>query len=222
MPERDDDVGFDEVTRAFHDLYCRSGRWEKTYFLGTPIIKCPLDLWVYQEIISEQRSRPDVIVETGTMLGGSAHFMAWVLDQVGSDSGRVLTIDNRDLEGRPQHPRISYLTGSSTEQEIVARVRESIEPGERVMVVLDSKHHRDHVLAELRAYAPLVTEGNYLIVEDTNLNSWREFEPGPLEAVREYLAEDESFSIDRSREKFMMTFNPNGYLLKGPAETAPS
>jgi cephalosporin hydroxylase len=214
-PSSDDDrdVGFDDVTRAFHDLYCRGGVWQDTFWRGTPTIKCPLDLWVYQEIIFDKSTRPDVIVETGTMLGGSAHFMAWVLDLVGS--GRVITIDNRDLGGRPQHPRIQYLTGSSIDAEIVARVRASIGPDERVMVVLDSRHLRDHVIAELREYGPLVTKGNYLIVEDTNLNSWRaEVAPGPLEAVREYLEEDGSFTIDRSREKFMMTFNPNGYLLK--------
>jgi cephalosporin hydroxylase len=207
------DVGFDDVTRAFHDLYCRGGVWKDTFWLGTPVIKCPLDLWIYQEIIVDTKTRPDLIIETGTMRGASAHFMAWVFDLVGS--GRVITIDNRDLDGRPQHPRIQYLTGSSIDEEIVMRVRDSVERDERVMVVLDSRHHRDHVIAELRAYAPLVTTGNYLIVEDTNVNSWRqEFEPGPLEAVREYLEEDGSFEIDRGREKFMMTFNPNGYLLK--------
>jgi cephalosporin hydroxylase len=207
------DVGFDDVTRAFHDLYCRGGVWKDTFWLGTPVIKCPLDLWIYQEIIMDLETRPDLIVETGTMRGASAHFMAWIFDLVGS--GRVITIDNRDLDGRPRHPRIEYLTGSSIDEEIVARVRGSVVPGERVMVVLDSRHHRDHVIAELRAYASLVTKGNYLIVEDTNVNSWRpEFEPGPLEAVREYLEEDDSFTIDRSQEKFMMTFNPNGYLVK--------
>jgi cephalosporin hydroxylase len=207
------DVGFDDVTRAFHDLYCRGGVWKDTFWLGTPVIKCPLDLWIYQEILMDLETRPDLIVETGTMRGASAHFMAWIFDLVGS--GRVITIDNRDLDGRPRHPRIEYLTGSSIDEEIVARVRGSVVPGERVMVVLDSRHHRDHVIAELRAYAPLVTKGNYLIVEDTNVNSWRpEFEPGPLEAVREYLEEDDSFTIDRSQEKFMMTFNPNGYLVK--------
>jgi cephalosporin hydroxylase len=128
----------------------------------------------------------------------------------------VITIDNRDIDGRPQHPRITYLTGSSVDPDVVARVRESVQPNERVMVVLDARHHHDHVLEELRAYGPLVTAGNYMIVEDTNLNSWRDdVAPGPLEAVRDYLAEDRSFTIDRSREKFKMTFNPNGYLVKG-------
>ncbi len=215
LPSADDptDVGFEPTVRRFHDLYCQSPErtWQNTFWLGTPLIKCPLDLWIYQEILHDEQSRPDVIVETGTLRGGSAHFMACILDMIGS--GKVITIDNRDVEGRPQHARITYLTGSSVAPQIVTAVEEAIRPRERVMVILDSKHHRDHVLAELNAYAHLVTEGNYLIVEDTNINSWRnEVEPGPLEALREFLSENDDFAIDRSKERFMMTFAPSGYL----------
>jgi cephalosporin hydroxylase len=222
LPPEDDprNVGFDPIVRRFHDLYCQRPEqtWQNTFWLGTPLIKCPLDLWIYQEILYDEASRPDVIVETGTLKGGSAHFMACILDLIGS--GRVITIDNRDVEGRPQHPRITYLTGSSTAPQIVATVREQIRPEERVMVVLDSKHHRDHVLAELEAYAGLVTGGNYLIVEDTNINSWRDqVEPGPLEALREFLRENDDFEIDRSKERFMMTFAPGGYLRRKRVES---
>ncbi len=209
------DVGFEEHVRRFHDLYCQSPErtWKNTFWLGVPLIKCPLDLWIYQEILYDEGTRPDLIVETGTMRGGSAHFLASIMDVVGS--GRIVTVDNRFLEERPQHPRITYLTGSSTDPDIVRRVREAVEPGERVMVILDSKHDKEHVLGELEAYADLVTEGNYLIVEDTNINSWRGYyKPGPLEAVREFLSRDDSFVIDRSRERLMMTFNPSGYLLR--------
>ena len=83
------------------------------------------------------------------------------------------------------------------------------------MVVLDSDHHRDHVLAELRTYSALVTPGSYLIVEDTNINGHPvrpEFGPGPMEAVDEFLRESPDFAIDPEREKFFLTFNPRGFL----------
>jgi cephalosporin hydroxylase len=93
-------------------------------------------------------------------------------------------------------------------------------PEDRVLVILDSDHSRDHVLEEMRMYADLVTPDSYLIVEDTNVNGhpvFPEFGPGPMEAVDAFLAERSDFIIDRSREKLLMTFNPGGYLKKaGP------
>jgi cephalosporin hydroxylase len=198
-----------QAVRQFHTYYYP--RFRQTYWFGVRTWKCPLDLWIYQEILFE--TRPDLVIETGTNMGGSAHFFACVLDQLGD--GRVLTIDVRDLDGRPSHPRITYLTGSSVDREIVARASESLRPGEKVMAVLDSNHHKEHVLSELRAYSRIVTVGQYLIVEDTNLNGrpvLPEYGPGPHEAVQEFLAEDRRFEVDRSREKFMMTFNPGGFL----------
>jgi len=84
-------------------------------------------------------------------------------------------------------------------------------------VILDSDHSRDHVLDELRLYAPLVTSGSYVIVEDTNINGHPvlpQFGPGPMEALDEFLRESDEFSIDDQREKFFLTFNPRGFLLK--------
>jgi cephalosporin hydroxylase len=84
-----------------------------------------------------------------------------------------------------------------------------------VMVVLDSDHSAAHVLDELRAYAPLVTPGSYLVVEDTNINGhpvFDSFGPGPTEAVTKFLDESSAFVVDRSREKFLLTFNPSGWL----------
>lgn len=201
--------------RDFHRLYYESKdrTWGNTSWLGQPSLKCPLDLWIYQEILFERR--PDLIVECGTFLGASAHFLACMCDLVGN--GRVITIDilERELDRRPRHPRIEYRTGSTTAPEIVAGVKEAIQPGERVMVVLDSNHRKDHVLGELRAYSPLITPGDYLVVEDTNVNGHpvvTHHGPGPMEAVEEFIAGNDEFFIDESREKFFMTFNPRGWL----------
>ena len=85
----------------------------------------------------------------------------------------------------------------------------------RILVILDSDHSRGHVLEEMRCYGPLVSRNSYMVVEDSNLNGhpvmphWGE---GPLEAIRDFLKENDKFEIDRSREKFYMTFNPSGYL----------
>jgi cephalosporin hydroxylase len=209
----------DEIVRRFNTLYCKQGgrTWLKTYWLGHPVVKCPLDLWIYQEIVFEKR--PDVIVETGTAAGGSAHFLACMCDLVGN--GRVITVDIKGTPyqekwERPSHPRITYLTGRSVAPEILSSIRGSIGDSKTVMVILDSNHTKRYVLAELAEYAPLVSPGHYLVVEDTNINYWSDFGPGPAEAVEEFLPTDAGaqFEVDRSREKFMMSFNPGGYLLR--------
>jgi cephalosporin hydroxylase len=202
------------AVRAFHLLYRDGKRLDKqTWWRGHRVIKCPLDLWVYQEII--QDIKPDLLIETGTMYGGSAYYLASIMDLAGT--GEVLTIDRNHREGRPQHPRITYLTGSSSDPEIVAQAARRAEGKQTVMVVLDSNHKAFHVLDELRAYHRLVTPGSYLVVEDTNINGHPvepTFGPGPMEALEEFLQENDDFAVDDGREKFMLTFNPRGWLRK--------
>lgn len=207
------DAESSEIVNRFHSLFYYSGddTWGNSTWLGVTAFKCPLDLWIYQELLV--RTRPDVIVECGTSYGGGAYFLASICDLLGS--GRIITIDNEDREDRPRHPRITYLAGSSLAPETITAVRESIGDDETAMVILDSDHARDHVLRELRAYAPLVKQGHYLIVEDTNVNGHPvcpEFGPGPMEAVEKFLAEEGTFVIDSSCEKFFVTFNPRGFL----------
>ncbi len=200
------------IIDPFHRLYYDSGIWMNTYWLGVPIQKCPLDMWIYQELIYELK--PDLIVESGTADGGSAYYLASLCDLI--HKGRIMSIDIV-AKTRPQHPRVSYLTGSSVSEEIYNAVRASIQPGERVMVILDSDHSYEHVLNELRIYAPLVTAGSYLIVEDTNINGnpvFPGFGPGPMESLQQFLAENKGFVVDKSREKFFMTFFPDGFLKK--------
>jgi cephalosporin hydroxylase len=203
------------VVRRFHDLYYRKpGRtWANTFWRGVRVMKCPLDLWVYQELIFE--TRPDVIVETGTAFGGSALFLGDMCEIVGH--GHVITIDIKATP-RPEHPRVRYVTGDSVASETFSAVTDGIGEDDSVMVILDSLHRRHHVIAELRLYGGLVRKGHYLIAEDTNFNLALAVlekgppRPGPLEAVHEFLAEQDRFEIDRSREKFFMTQNMSGYL----------
>jgi cephalosporin hydroxylase len=197
------------VSRA-HEVFYASNAWTQATWLGSQALKNPLDLWVYQEIMAE--TRPDVVVETGTYRGGSAHFLASVCDLLGS--GEVVSIDIEPLrEDYPQHPRITYLAGrSSTDAGVLAEVSERVE-GRRTLIVLDSDHSQGHVEAELDAYAPLVPVGCYLIVEDSNIGQIRkDLMPGPRQAIETFLAGRSDFEIDREREKFLITFNPSGYL----------
>jgi cephalosporin hydroxylase len=214
------DPSIRETVNDFAVRYFEEGNqtWHNTYWLGTRVLKLPLDLWVYQELLV--RERPDVIVESGTFTGGSALYLASICDLIGT--GRVITIDIEAWDGaQPQHDRITYVRGSSTDPEVIAGVRASIDPEESVMVILDSEHQRDHVLAELRGWSPAVTPGQYLIVEDTMINGnpvepgWG---PGPKEAVEAFLAETDDFEVDTYMEKFLFTWHPGGYLRRRSRE----
>ena len=197
------------VARA-HDVLYRSNAWTDATWLGAQALKNPLDLWVYQEIMVE--TQPDLVVETGTYRGGSAFFLASICDLLGA--GEVVSIDIEPVrDDYPAHPRITYLGGrSSTDPGVVAEVRGRA-AGKRTLIVLDSDHSQAHVEAELAEYGPLVPLGGYVIVEDSNIGKIRkDLLPGPLEAVEAFLSRTDEFEIDRTREKFLITFNPSGYL----------
>lgn len=207
-------VGDSRTIANFEKLFYYRGErtWNDSHWLGVPVQKSPTDLMTYQEILYD--TKPDVLVEAGTFKGGSALFFASLMDLL--NKGRVVTIDVANY-GRPTHPRITYLQGFSTAPDVVAAVKGQIRAGDVVMVVLDSDHSYANVLAELRAYSPLVTKGAYLVVEDTILNGHPvlpDVGPGPWEAVDEFFTTDSRFVRDRAREKYLMTFNPGGFLRK--------
>lgn len=205
----------DQFHRLYFDARAFNMTWRNTFWMGHPVLKCPLDLWQYQEILHDLR--PDLVVETGTAYGGSALFLAHVLDVLGQ--GQVWTVDVEPRSGRPEHPRITYLAGSSVDPAVVSRIAGQAERSRVVVVILDSDHRRDHVLAELRTLGPFVTPGSFLIVEDTNLNGHPvepDYGPGPMEAVDRFLAERGDFDVDRRWEKFFLTFSPRGYLRRKP------
>lgn len=200
---------------AFHEVYYYNRLWEQAHWFGVPTWKCPLDLWVVQEILAE--TKPDVIVECGTALGGSAMYFASICRLAGY--GRIISIDVKDPVGLPSDPLVEYVQGSSTDPETLERVRARITPNERVMLVLDSLHSEAHVREELELWGGLVSPGCYCVVEDTNINGhpvYTDYEPdagpGAYEAVEGYLATTDRFVRDPGREKLLLTFNPGGFL----------
>lgn len=201
------------VLDAFHIWYQEHNEstYNDTRWLGVETQQCPLDMFIYQELFYEVK--PDVLVEAGTYKGGSSYFFSSIFDLLGK--GRVLTIDIEDYPNKPQHPRVQFFLGSSTSESTLSRIKDAIRPGEKVMVILDSDHHKPHVLKEITLYSALVSPGSYLIVQDTHFNGHPilpKFGPGPWEAVEEFLKTNNDFVVDLSREKFGMTFNPHGYL----------
>ncbi|MGF1661149.1 MAG: CmcI family methyltransferase [Kineosporiaceae bacterium] len=206
------------VIDAFHRIYYdearfRGGTWHLLTWRGVRVWKLPFDLWQYQEILHELR--PDLIVECGTAFGGSALFLADVCEAIGN--GRVLSIDIEPQADLPEHPRIEYVHGSSVDPAVLDRVRGEAAGAGTVMVVLDSDHSRDHVLAECRAYGEIVTPGSYLVVEDTDVNGhpvFPEHGPGPMEAAVTFLAENDDFEHDVQRDKLLFSQNPQGWLRK--------
>ncbi len=202
-----------DIANLFHQIYYNSGVWRQTYYFGHQILKCPLDMWIYQELITQ--IKPDVIIETGTYRGASALYMAHLCDLIGN--GEIITIDIEAHENQPKHPRIRYMIGSSLEPVIIDQVKEFIKNKSKVMVVLDSDHTMQHVAQELKLFGPMVTPGSYLIVEDSNINGHpvrSDYGPGPLEAIADFVRENKEFMVDYEREKFFVTYNPCGYLKK--------
>lgn len=207
-----------KLVHDFEQLYYNEDSWRHAKWLGIHAAQNPNDAWAIQEIICEVK--PDFIVEAGTLNGGSALLWATVLEQVNPD-GRIITIDIEDgINDAKQVPifqrKVDFLLGSSTDPEILAQIAERVKD-HRTLVILDSDHRKEHVLKELKAYGPMVSPGSYLIVQDTNragypLSIGDANGQGPMEAVEEFLVNNEQFKPDRSREKFVFTEQPKGFL----------
>ena len=206
----------DHLVNDFIKLYHSSGIHYRTRWLGIPTLENPCDMWAIQEIITE--TKPDFIIETGTYKGGGAVFYASIL-QNSNPAGKVITVDIK-----PQYDeaaklklfqdRVEFIEGSSVSDEVISRIAERVK-GAKVMVTLDSDHHMTHVLNELRLYSKFVSPGSYLIVQDTSHNGHplkTAYGKGPMEALMEFLKENKDFERDQSREKFLLTFHPGGYL----------
>ncbi len=206
-----------EFATVFHDL--KEQTFATTTWLGVPLVKTPPDMVVLQQIIVE--TRPELIVETGVYVGGSAMLFASIQEALGID-GKVIAVDVDLSFVHEQGPRATR--GSSCSRaappipEIVSQIRAAAK-GKRTMVDLDSDHRAHHVLEELRTYSDLVSPNCYLVVED----SWfggrpvrEDAIPGPSEALDAWLAEEPPFELDRWRERYLLTQNPRGYLRRMP------
>lgn len=183
---------------------------------GIPVMKNPLDLMVYMEIIQE--TRPDIIIEIGTAFGGSALFFRYMLNMFGALDSYVISVDITDERRKVDaYPGIIFITGDSNDLETIEMVRDYLDPYYDVMIAHDGNHNKENVLKDLRAYGPLVTPGQYFVVEDGIQDTYKgmpcsDGSPGPLAAVEEFLKENSTFTQDRWRERFMITYNPGGYL----------
>lgn len=202
-------------------------------WLGRPIIQYPQDIVAMQELIFSVQ--PDLIIETGIAHGGSLILYASLLElsaiMGGPQNAHILGIDidirahNREaIEAHPmfQRGRITMFEGSSISSEMIAKVHSFAAPYKRIMVLLDSNHTHDHVLAELQAYAPLTAQGSYCVVFDTVIENMpanaypdRSWEKGnnPMTAVDAYLQEHATFEIDTMMDaKLLISVAPRGYL----------
>jgi cephalosporin hydroxylase len=181
--------------------------------MGVRALKNPFDAWIYQEIIYDVK--PDVIVEIGSAEGGSTLYFANLLDILGK--GMVISIDIDRSKYGVKHDRIVVITGDSSSQEVIAKITKLCH-GKCVLVVHDGDHHREQVLKDLRSYSKLVSVNSYFIVEDSivdlfkpgdGLGQWYE---GPLKAIEQFISETSNFVVDKERERYILTYNPKGFL----------
>ncbi|MBU1912063.1 MAG: cephalosporin hydroxylase family protein [Candidatus Omnitrophica bacterium] len=206
--------------------------YSRPTFLGVRSMQFPSDNWVAQEIIYE--IKPDFILEIGTAEGGTALFYATILEKV-NEQGKVITVSrdspdewrkrvdekmkkysHKEVIGQKNIPKayeykiwkekIIFIEGNSEDPRIVDRVTKMIE-GRKVFILLDSLKKKNHVLKNLSHYALPVAAGSYVMVHDTAT-------PEAYEAVQEFVKANDNFQIDRSRERFLVTLSPSGFLKK--------
>lgn len=223
-----------EAFNIISDVWLRAG-WDNKHvytftWLGRPIIQLPEDMFRLQEVI--HTLRPDVIVETGVAHGGSLVFYASLCKAM--DCGRVIGVD---VEIRPHNraaieshflsPLITLVEGSSIDPSVVEIVRSQIAPGERVMVLLDSCHTKEHVMAELEAYSGLISPGSYIVAMDGIMEkvvggprtqpdwSWNNPRQAALEFVRahpEFTIEEPAFAFNESNISERVTYWPSAFI----------
>jgi cephalosporin hydroxylase len=225
-------AGFELIS----DLWLTTGwgmRYSYTFsWLGRPIIQLPEDMLRIQEVI--HAIAPDVIIECGIAHGGSLIFYASLLKVIGDGEGRVVGVDidirahnRRAIEDHALAPAITLIEGSSIEPATVAAVAACVKPGDKVLVLLDSNHTRDHVLAELRLYAPLVSVGSYIVAADGVMAALTDVPGGqpswgsdnPTAAAKDFIAERDDFILETPGFEFSeselsepITYWPGGYL----------
>jgi len=202
-------------------------RWiHQNTWMGEPLLNLPQDMFAIQDII--WRTRPEFVIEVGVAWGGGMLFEAMLLEILGGQ--KVIGIDifiPPDLRQRlSTHGKLSerlvLIEGGSTSADTLAQVKALLGGSRKVMVMLDSYHTHEHVLNELRSYAPFIEKGQYLICGDTvveripaQLHRTRPWGPGnnPATAVKEFLSETDRFAVDEKiDQRLLLSCHPGGYL----------
>jgi cephalosporin hydroxylase len=211
----------DSAAEEYHKWYYYTPVWTKTRWMGVKCEKWVGDMWNYQEILFDLK--PSLVIEFGTRHGGSALFFASILTKQIGPPFKVLSVDisHKLLDPAAQRdPNILFVKSSSTAPAIAEHIQhlKAEFPG-KIFAILDSDHSKNHVLAEMKLLRPLLSAGDYLVVEDSNINGHPVLPgsgPGPYEAITAY--EDEfpnDYTHDRVRENiFGWTFAPNGFLIR--------
>lgn len=228
------DIGAPEAFAVISAAWLRSG-WDNKYvysftWLGRPIIQLPEDIFRIQEVIYS--IKPDVIIETGIAHGGSLVFYAGLCKIM--EHGRVIGVDieirphnRRAIESHPLFPFITMIEGSSIAPSVVDRVKSLVKPGESVLVMLDSCHNKAHVLAELEAYAPLVSVDSYIVAADGIMEqligaprtqadwTWNNPKSAVFEFVAanpEYIIQEPEFLFNEGLNTQRVTYWPCGFI----------
>ncbi len=209
-----------DPAEEYHKWYYNNEVWEDVRFLGVVTNKSVSDMWNYQEVLAELK--PVLIVEFGTRFGGSALFFS-VIGRAINPKLTVLSVDVSHAEVAQRvlnEPSIRLETTSSTDRRVADLILDMrhCSPG-KVFFILDSDHTKSHVLAELELLRSVCEQGDYLVVEDSNINGhpvlpgWGE---GPMEALNAYFEMyPNDYTVDTKREeKFGFTFAPSGFLIR--------
>lgn len=200
----------EEVKLDIRSIY--QGHFKVTY-RGVQAVRCPFDFVIYQMIIS--KINPDLVIEIGTHAGGSALYLADLMNNIGHGLVHTIDIKSQANELVQKHPRITLFTEGWETYDIKEAKKYAA-----VLVIEDATHIYEDTLGAINKFAPLVTLGSYLIVEDgiiDELGMRKEFHGGPLRAINEFLRTNQDFEVDRHWCDFFgknVTFNVNGYLKK--------
>jgi cephalosporin hydroxylase len=209
-----------DVFDQYHLWYYGTEVFVKTKFLGVPCIKCVTDAWNYQEILFDLK--PSLIIETGTANGGSALFFSCILKSIVPNS-KVISIDidgSGIVDSVRKNPHIELIKGILESDTTLNHISElKVEYPGHIFAILDSDHTKKNVLLEMESLRDILSEGDYLVVEDGNINGhpvYPLFGEGPFEALEEYMKKyPDDYTHDKEREnKFGFTFSPKGYLIR--------
>ena len=207
-------TGADWVGQTLATLLAR----DEVKWMGITANRNPLDAWVYQQIIWE--NRPEIIIELGAYQGGTTLFLADMLDLVSrrnpSCQGEVIAVDiNEECFQVGFYPRVNFIRGDTADENVFARVK-GLCVGKKVMLIHDASHVKDDVLRDMEIWSSIVSPGQYLVVEDGIVDLidgvWGHFDAGPMSAVSEFLERHPEFELDTGKEFFTLTHNPIGFL----------